>query len=313
MASRLIHFVVALPAEAKPIVSHFRLKPIDLESPFKLYASENRFLIVSGTGERRSAEAVRFLHSFTSRPSAVLNGEREEGIWLNVGIGGHATRDLGEGVLANKVTRQTDGKSWYPPRVFDAPCSTGSILTVARAEHSYPGDWIYDMEAAGFYNVAARFSTSELIQCFKVISDNRTSSSRLVSAKLITQWIERAMPVVEHLEQVLFHLAGTLPSQALNPPRLGEFLDRWHFTVTETRKLKRLLARRAVLAAQPEFGIREFLKDHSERLPKQARDVLGCLESDISSVFLKPIVAVRRQLVVTPCPVSKKGEKSVLT
>src|SRR3989338_6156665 len=78
MASRLIHFVVALPAEAKPIVSHFRLKPIDLESPFKLYASENRFLIVSSTGERRSAEAVRFLHSFTSRPSAVVYGGRGE-------------------------------------------------------------------------------------------------------------------------------------------------------------------------------------------------------------------------------------------
>ena len=263
----MIYFVAALPSEARPLIHHYDLKPVPHSGPFKVYRRADRCLIVSGIGKIRSANAVAFLHSFS--------GHVQNQIWINIGIGGHSERAVGEGILAHKITDRASGESWYPPILFDLPCPTESVLTVDRAETKYPEPYVYEMEAAGFYDAALRFSTAELVQCYKIISDNRSSSPEHISAAWVERLIEQNLKVIDDLVRKIEKTASELPNVELPLHEFQSFLDRWHFTVTEQHQLRRLLLRLKTL--EPRAGFWPELA----RLPK-SKDVLDALENRIN-------------------------------
>jgi hypothetical protein len=63
------------------------------------------------------------------------------------------------------------------------------------------------MEAAAFYETAIRFSSSELIQCIKIISDNKSNPTEQIKAAQVSHWIQDALPVIEEYAQQLSQLA----------------------------------------------------------------------------------------------------------
>src|SRR4029077_10756350 len=111
----MLRFVVALQAEARPLVERFGMVAVS-ESPFPVYRGEEGWLIVSGHGKAASAAATAYLH--------LAAGGALGRAWLNVGLGGHGRRTLGDGVLAHKITDAASGASWYPELVDDVPCPT---------------------------------------------------------------------------------------------------------------------------------------------------------------------------------------------
>ena len=231
----MIHFVVALPSEARPLIDRYRLKPVNHAEPFRIYEGGDKRLITSGTGKTQAASAAAFLYAFSS-------GARNQ-VWLNVGIGGHGKRNIGEGVLAHKITDRASGASWYPPIVFEPPCPTESLLTVDRPETDYHESWVYEMEAAGFYGTASRFSTAELVQCYKVISDNQNSSSRKISAPFVEKLIGGRLAEIDAILKETSDLASELALLDAPAPEFQEFLMSWHITVSEQYRLKRFLRR----------------------------------------------------------------------
>ena len=262
-----IYFVVALLPEARPLIDFFNLKLLQA-NPFKIYRDTDKFLIISGVGKARSAKAVEFLHTF-------FGGERNQ-IWINIGIAGHAERHLAEGVLAHKITDEVTRKSWYPPIVINPPCPTGSLLTVEQPCTQYDGSFFYEMEASGFYDMATRFSTAELVQCFKVISDNR-QSSRKVTARLVERLIGGNLKIIEELVQKMIAFKEKLPKVQVSPHEFQKFLGRWHFTVSEQHRLRRFLKRLGTLQPKEEiFSEIGFLH--------KSKDVLHFLEDKINSL-----------------------------
>ncbi|MGH9462066.1 MAG: hypothetical protein ACRD1X_12660, partial [Vicinamibacteria bacterium] len=107
----MIRLVVALPAEAKPLVSHFNLKPAREARGFKIYQNDDIALIVSGVGKIAAAAATAYLQAWT--------GNRPNGAWINVGMAGHRDLLLGKGVLAYRITDRATGETWYPPPVIE--------------------------------------------------------------------------------------------------------------------------------------------------------------------------------------------------
>lgn len=264
----MIHFVVALPAEAKPLIDYYGLNAVRSEH-FKIYEGDGYRLIVSGVGKIKAAEAVSFLQTFS-------DAHRNQ-IWMNVGVGGHPKRDLGEGILAHKIVDQASGETWYPPLAIEAPCVTDSILTVNRPETEYQESVVYDMEASGFYPAATQFSTAELVQCFKVISDNRTSSPKNISARSVERWIEENVKTIDRIAKQLTKLAEKLPSVDVPSGEFQKFMEHWHFTVSEQHRLRRLLMRLKTLEPKVEFW------PELETL-KKSKDVFNCLEDRIRSL-----------------------------
>ncbi len=240
-----MNIVTALRAEAAPLIDCYGLEADAPHGVFPVYCGEGIRLVVSGVGKLHAAAATGYLH-------AAGGGHRNEA-WLNVGVAGHAHLPLGRVVVAARITDRASERSWYPPQVLELPAAGACLVTVDTPEHAYEDEAVYDMEAAGFYPVASRFSTGELVQSLKVISDNRRNPTATLDARAIGERVADAVAEIDRVIQRLRGLSDELVALARPPARFDEFTGRWHFTVAERHRLRRLLERWAVTfpAASP--------------------------------------------------------------
>ncbi len=243
----VLRFVVALEAEARPLIEHYRLERDD-GGAFKIFRRGDVALIVSGIGKAAAAAGAAYLHA-TLAPlrGDAASGERDA-VWLNVGIAGHGTRPVGEALLAHKVVDRASGRAWYPSLVFQPPCATGLVTTVDQPEREMTSPGAYDMEASGFVATAGRFASAELVHCLKIVSDGPDTDIESLTRRAVRDLVARNIPAIEAVVEACRPLSGELRRLGGEPPQLAECLERWHFTVTERRELRRLLRRRHTLA-----------------------------------------------------------------
>ena len=238
----MIRLVTALAAEARPLVRHYRLRPSD-GGPYPRFRGDDVEMVVSGVGSWASAAAVGYLAG--SAPA------RHAG-WVNFGIAGHRDATPGTVRLAHRVVRETDGRTWYPPAVFDPPCATGTVRTVVDVESEFAdSDAVYEMEAGGFYPAAVRHATGEVVQVWKVVSDNASSPPDRLTAKRIESLVEDNLESLVRLIDSLGEVTAELAERPPATPDLQTFEERWRFSVTQRRQLARLLQRLAVVSAAP--------------------------------------------------------------
>ncbi len=227
----MIRFVVALSAEARPIIERYRLER--QEGTWPVYSRDDVALVVSGVGTTAAAAATGFLHART--------GEHRDASWVNVGIAGHRDSRVGNALVAHTI--RAGERRFFPPRIGTTRLETAPLETVDRVEEAFQDDALYDMEAAGFYETALRFATAELVQCFKVVSDNRRTSWIEVSAEHVERLIRENLDSLDDLVGSLRELAVEMRGIHRKPVRLTSFLDQWRFTTSEARQLERLLRR----------------------------------------------------------------------
>ena len=266
----MIRLVIALPSEAKPLLSHYKLKPIKDSRGFKIYQKDGMALVVSGVGKSAAAAATAYLQAMTAN--------EPDRAWINIGMGGHRELVLGEGILADRIMDLASGQTWYPPPVLNLTSSRASVLTVDRVEEDFEGQWVFEMEAAGFCESAYRFATAELVQCFKIISDNRSVPPRWMSTRQVDELLEARLEDIDALVEATASLARELSPLSADPPGLDTLLERWHFTVSERRRLQRLLRRWHVLA--PETHI----FDEKLKRRRTGKEVLGLIQARIEAL-----------------------------
>jgi len=175
-----VQLVVALLAEARPLVEHFGLSAVrDSGAPREFANPEASIgLVVSGIGRANAAAAVARYRHF------------REAAWLNVGIAGHGQHRVGDPFVADRIVDDTSGRTWHPRLIFPPPCPTASLRTVERACLDFPTDDLYDMEAAGFYETAIGFAKPGLVQSLKVVSDNLDQRASMLTPARVTELID---------------------------------------------------------------------------------------------------------------------------
>jgi len=186
-----INLVVALPAEAKPIISRFRLERVQPDFGFPCYRRGPVTLVVTGPGKIEAAAGTACL--------GALGGCLQTSIWINLGIAGHAERPIGEILLASLIRDAGSGWVWHPILPPHRPCSTDHLLTLDRADSDYRYQGMFDMEASGFFPTACRYSRIGLVQVLKVISDNRSVTARGLSGKQVRLLMSEALATLEVL------------------------------------------------------------------------------------------------------------------
>jgi adenosylhomocysteine nucleosidase len=232
-SAQAIFIHTALPCEARPLIEHFRLKK-DLSShPFELYGNDRVCLTVTGIGKCAMAAGVAYTQARAGLP--------ENPILLNIGIAGHADHDLGRAFVAGRIIDADTSKNYYPPLAWSPPCAVETIRTASRPQLDYTEPHLYDMEASAFYETAIRFTTGELIQCLKVVSDNRQTPAERIQPKRVAEWIAAQLPVLDTLLAELGRLRHTISLP--EPIQLRCLLDRVHFTANEQQQLRNQLAR----------------------------------------------------------------------
>ena len=230
----MIHFFCALPCEAEPLLRHYDLQQLKQFPLFRIYQSpEHEYsLCITGIGRINAAAAVSY-HFASINPAA-------SDIWLNIGVGGHQQLALGEACLANKVSDVDRKNCWYPQLVFTPPCKVGPLQTLDHPSTEYE-DCLYDMEAAGFYNMAIRTGTAELVHCLKIISDNEQHPSIDKNKQRVTDLIRERLDVIDALLAELKPLSDELDTINSAPEALPVFLENWRFTQSQKIILSRLL------------------------------------------------------------------------
>lgn len=265
----MLCFVVALAAEARPLLAHYRLRALEGGHPYRMYAAEQTRLIVSGVGKVAAAAAAAYLRALIGAAPAA---------WLNIGVAGHGRQAVGTPLLVHKVVDAASAQPFYP--AFTAPplCRTTLLHTVDRAQPA-ADDIAYDMEASGFCEAAQRFATSERVHCLKVVSDNPQSSYQTLNAEKVAALIEAQLDTVAHVGEHLRSLSRQLYALHADPPGLAELTARWQFTATQKHQLRGLLVRWQTLTGEP-FSTADVLA-------LQSRDeVLAHLKQRLTDVEL---------------------------
>ncbi|MGR9086516.1 MAG: hypothetical protein ACU841_05500 [Gammaproteobacteria bacterium] len=227
-----VFIYTALPSEARPLVDHFGLKKMTELRPFDIYGRQDMCLTVTGLGKCAMAAGVAY--------SQALMPAVEHPVLLNIGIAGHEDHALGRMFLIDRIIDCENGKTHYPPLLFAPVCPTGAVQTASRPQLGYDRPWLFDMEASAFYETAVRFTTAELAQCLKVVSDNRSSPADTIKPRQVSAWIADEMPAIEATLAELIRLAESITFP--EPAVLSGLTRRHHFTASERAQLKKLLS-----------------------------------------------------------------------
>jgi hypothetical protein len=197
----MINLLVALPAEAKPLIRAFALKRQQPDGEFPLYVSQEITLAICGPGDESMQRAISFL---LKRQSISVSG------WINLGIAGHGALDRGHCLMVDRVTREVTGESWELTSPLLKDIGRSPLICVSQPESTYAENCAYDMESAGFSSALAKASLLHRGQIIKVVSDNLRQPAAEINGKMVTSLIEACIPTLLRLmEQLHSHAAST--------------------------------------------------------------------------------------------------------
>jgi predicted DNA-binding transcriptional regulator AlpA len=235
-----IFIFTALPSEAKGLIADLNLKRWQGSQVYGLFVNATYCLTVTGMG--KAAMAAGMGYTFGTFPKVV------NPVIVNVGIAGHDHLALGTVLAAQKIIDMDTRRCFYPQLVGSVPLQTEIIATVSTPETAYQQPYVYEMEAAAFYETALSFSTAELVQVVKVISDNSASSVEKITPQWVTALMIPALGSIRAMIDELSALRGRLP--AGEPVDYQRVTEQWKFTVSQKSQLKKLLWRFQVLSDQ---------------------------------------------------------------
>ena len=227
-------WVIALRAEARPVIKAFDMKIVSNKLLFPVYINyENgHALVISGIGSVRSAAAATYLKTLLK-----IN---KYAAWINVGTAGYFKEPIGKIYQALKVLNQDTGESFFPGLRFSKFVSGASLSTVNKPEIIFPDKNLYDMEAAGFCEIAPLFSCNELTYVFKVVSDTPGKTKPLLTKTVITELIEKNMGSLSELVGAIGRLVEDERERLSIPREIVKITEDCHFTVSNTHKLKQV-------------------------------------------------------------------------
>lgn len=239
----MILWVVALRPEAAPLIAARELVAAPEATPWPLYLrGREEGLVITGVGAKSAAAACGWLHGYLRPPA--------ESGWLNVGIAGHSSGPVGRAVQAHRVVEAATGRAWYPVPLPGLRLAGDSVFTVDEPETVFGRAGAYDMEASGFLTATARWATAELVQVVKVISDSPSEPAAGLDRGRIQELIEARLQEVTAVAEALARCTTHLAGRSAAPPGYLALVERWHFTVTQQRQLRRLLERHAALSGE---------------------------------------------------------------
>lgn len=285
-ATIVLNIVVALGAEAQPLIHHFKLKQVS-HRPFKIYQGEiiteqpctyQVNLIVSGSGVIKASSAVSWLAAEQQIIFNTAESQKASTFWINIGTAGHKSLSVGSACWVSSYQGLEQQKRQIPLlakwRVENPEQKNKTmlgivrgLLTVSRPTQDYPNSELVDMEGLGFFESARHFARVEYIQALKIISDNERCSIEDLDKSAVQTIISDAMG---NIEQFIFSQLGTISlgevcahqfDQCLETAR-SEFLS-LKPTVTQVRQFNELMQK---LNAFPSDDLEDKLNQLLETL-----------------------------------------------
>ena len=225
----MLIWVCALHCEAKPVIDFYRLKKSHDDNAFDLYRGDNMACIISGIGKLASAAASAWIAArYEDAPSIA---------WINLGIAGAASCELGSIFALNQVTDADTGQRYYPAPGADSRLPGYACLTLGPPSEDYRENQLYDMEASGFMHSTLRFSSAELTQSIKIVSDNQQHKTGKDRPR-ISALIHRHIELIDQQANSLLALNQEIATLEIPAECWQQLTAMAHFSQTQKNRLR---------------------------------------------------------------------------
>ena len=225
----MLIWVCALHCEAKPVIDYYRLKKSQDDSAFELYCGDDMLCIISGIGKVASAAACAWIAARYHQQASLA--------WINLGIAGSGQHEIGAAFSINQVIDADSGQRYYPvpcgsPVLAGVPC-----MTLSQPGEDYREGYLFDMEASGFMYSTLRFSSAELTQCIKIISDNRTHKTGK-QRQQVSDLIHQNIDPIKRQADSLIELNREIATLAVCPESWQRLITLTRFSQTQKNRLR---------------------------------------------------------------------------
>ena len=228
----MLIWVCAVHCEAKPVIDLYRLKKSHDDTAFDLYYADNMACVISGIGKIASATASAWVAARYQQQASIS--------WINLGIAGAASLEIGNPILVNQIIDADNGNRYYPAPMNRSALTGHACMTLSQASETYHPEYLYDMEASGFIYAALRFSTSELTQCIKIVSDNQWHEADK-NRQRVSDLIHQNITAIDKFACNLLELDNDLASRSIDRDLWHQLLASTHFSQTQKNRLQVLL------------------------------------------------------------------------
>ena len=263
-------WVVALRPEANALIKKFNLKSFSNHLNFPIYINRKNghALVISGVGSIKSAVATMYLNN-TFKPGQFV-------AWINIGIAGHFQGPVGTLFQAIKVVNNDSGKSFFPGLRFSKLAKAAELYTVSSPQNEFTLPVLYDMEAAGFCEIAPSLSCNELTFVLKIVSDTSDQSQSLVTKKMIADLFKKNSAMIDNLLQAVVKIVDRERARLGDPIEMDGIMCSLHFTETNRLRFRKIYKKWWCLFPN---------KSLVERAQKasSAHDLMQSMELDIAS------------------------------
>lgn len=235
MTVPLLNILVAHGLEAKPLVRQLGLRQ-QSDKPHRLFGNDQGIaLLVVGNGKQAMAAGCGYL-------AGLQHTQGVAPAWLNIGIAGHGRAAIGSGLLINRIADRQTGQVYHPtPGMVSG--SASALVTVDSPETGYPGDEAYDMEGAAFWAAASQYGVLDLVQLFKIVSDNPSQDVSQFDPEQVARIMADQQQTIAALVARLTTLAGQHQRRYAMPAAFTALIQRLHFTATQRTQLRSLFRR----------------------------------------------------------------------
>ena len=134
------------------------------------------------------------------------------------------------------MVSKESGAAFFPGLRLSKLIPAAILFTVSKPENGYKEKVLYDMEAAGFCEMAPSFSCNELTYVIKIVSDTPSTSSSLITKHLVRELIEKQLSKISDILAEIEILVEEEKKRLSIPSEVIEFEKR--FKLTETNKYK---------------------------------------------------------------------------
>ncbi len=275
----MIHFATALHCEAQPLIEYYRMKPSGGVGRARFFEGENARLAVTGVGALAAAIGV----------TALAQRHTESGaLWFNVGICGHKTLELGEALIANRVSSENHPERFFPQPPVTSVWPGCALHSLAQPSAEYVDGLAFDLEAYGFFTAALCSTTLERVNSVKIVSDNAAHpAGERLDKETVSRWISAHVPDIaryaEALQSALPHSETSKTAQAFRTSVEATM----RFSATERQQLlDRVRKLDALLDSDAFKSLNELLETHGD-----AKSLLKSLQDRIDAESLRKTVA----------------------
>ena len=263
-------WVVALRPEANALIKKLNLKSFSNHLNFPIYINRKNghALVISGVGAIKSAVATMYLNN-TFNPGQFV-------AWINIGIAGHFQGPVGTLFQAIKVVNNDNGKSFFPGLRFSKLAKAAELYTVSSPENEFTLPVLYDMEAAGFCEIAPSLSCNELTFVLKIVSDTSEQSQSLITKKVIADLFKKNSAMIDSLLQAVVKIVDRERARLRDPIEMDGIMCSLHFTETNRLRFRKIYKKWWCLFPN------KSLVDRAQKA-SSAHDLMQSMELDIAS------------------------------